>query len=238
MLKMIILATRKAGFTHPEFRHYVTTVHCELVKSISEVAADIRRYHYNLPIHHVLDEAFRHPRIYLDIITHGWFDSLEAQLKNMQHPRYLSIVRPDEARFADKKNGEVMHYAHEVEIMPGAATQTKIYYFRKRHPSLTRAEFQSAWQQRFPAIVQSIPTYAQVVSRYIQNHTLSETVHRDGFSSQYYDVIDEFSLTDPAALSLLRQDESVLDQIRELERELLDTASTRALATELIVGIP
>lgn len=235
---MIILATRRAGFTHQEFRHYITNVHGPLLKSVTEVAEDIRRYHYNFPLQGVLDEAFRHPRIYLDVVTHGWFDSVDAHIKNMERPRYLAIVRPDEARFADKQNGEVMHRAREVEIVAGALTKTKIYYLRKRNPALSRSEFQAEWRRRFSALVTAMPNFDRVVSRYIQNHTLPEADHGDGFSARRYDVIDEFSLTDPAALGLLREDEAALAQVRELEQALLDTASTRALVTELVINIP
>lgn len=46
---MIILAPRRAGMTHPEFRRYVTDVHGPPVKSVTEVATDIRHYHCNFP---------------------------------------------------------------------------------------------------------------------------------------------------------------------------------------------
>ena len=45
MMKMMILAPRRPDMTHQEFRQYVTGVHGPLVRSVPEVAADIRHYH-------------------------------------------------------------------------------------------------------------------------------------------------------------------------------------------------
>ncbi len=121
MMKMMILAPRRTDMSHAEFRRYVTEIHGPLVKSVPEVARDIRHYHYNFPIHGAADAAFGHPLAdHLDIVTQGWFDSREAQLANMAGPRYLEIVRPDEQRFAGA--GAVMHYTAEAAVSDGGAS--------------------------------------------------------------------------------------------------------------------
>ena len=94
MIKMTICAGRRPGLTHDEFRRYVTQVHGPLVASITEVAADLRAYHYNFPIAAPVAQLFGHPLAdTFDIVTQGWFDSLEAQRASMRHPRYLEIIR-------------------------------------------------------------------------------------------------------------------------------------------------
>jgi hypothetical protein len=58
MIKMMILAPRRPGLTHAEFRRYVTEVHGPLVRSVTAVAQDIRHYHYNFPVPGAVDTAF------------------------------------------------------------------------------------------------------------------------------------------------------------------------------------
>jgi beta-phosphoglucomutase-like phosphatase (HAD superfamily) len=45
VIKMMILAPRRAGMTQAEFRRYVIEVHGPLVRSVKAVAQDIRHYH-------------------------------------------------------------------------------------------------------------------------------------------------------------------------------------------------
>jgi EthD domain len=238
MMKMMILAGRRAGMTPGEFRRYVTQVHGPLVASVPEVAAAIRRYHYNFPLFGARDEAFDHVTAsHLDIVTQGWFDSRAAQLANMAEPRYLQIIRPDEGRFADESRA-VMHYTREVPILEGAVTATKIFYFRRRRAGLSRTEFQNLWQTQFAAALGSNAAFGKVVSRYVQNHALSEAEHPHGSQQKYFDVIDELCLRTPLSLALLRNDLAAMQRSRELETLWLDVSLTRALVTETIINIP
>ena len=228
MMKMMILAPRRPSMTHAEFRDYVTKVHGPLVLSVPEVAAGIRRYHYNFPIAGERDVVFGHPLAsHLDIVTQGWFDSRDAQLLNMEEPRYMQIIRPDEGKFANEA-GAVMHYTHEALIKDGPETQTKIFYFRRRHPSLSRDQFKAAWAERFAAAVASHPRFSAVVSRYVQNQTYAEADHPQGDSEKFFDVMDEFHVTKLPALGELAGDAGYLVRVRDVEREL--TAASRTLA--------
>ena len=96
MVKMMILAPRRETMTHAQFRDYVTNTHGPLVKSIPEVAAGIRRYHYNFPIAGATDELFGYPLASddYDIVTQAWFDSLAAHRANQSHARYWSVIPP------------------------------------------------------------------------------------------------------------------------------------------------
>ena len=121
MIKMMILAPRRAGMTHAEFRTYVTDVHGPLVRSVTAVAQDIRHYHYNFPAPGAVDTAFGHPLAdHLDICTEASFDSVQAQKDNMKRPGYMEILRPDEHRFAGE--GAVMHYTKEWPVLRGERT--------------------------------------------------------------------------------------------------------------------
>jgi EthD domain len=238
MMKMMILAPRRVGMTHAEFRRYVTEVHGPLVRGVPEVAAGIRHYHYNFPIPGASDPAFGHPiAAHLDVVTQGWFDSHEAQLLNMAQPRYLQIIRPDEGRFANEA-GAVMHYTREEVITGGPSTMTKIFYFRRRHPSLTREAFQKEWLKRFPEALGDWTNERALIARYVQNHALSEADHPNGTDAKFFDVIDEFFVTTPRDLAAIAQAAPTSDRMREVEHALLDGSRTRAFVAETIHNIP
>lgn len=233
-MKMMILAPRRAGMTHAEFRHYVVNVHGPLVKRVAEVAADIRHYHYNFPVIGATDLAFGYPMADLDIVTQGFFDSRDAQLQNMQHPRFKTVLRPDESNFADTDRA-LMHYTDEHEITPGERTPHKLFYFRRRAPGLTREAFQQRWKNEFPAVLQqtSLPG---CITRYVQNHVQPEGHHPDGGNVKFYDVIDEFWLRSADALnSLTPQSHS---GVSALEGELLEPGRNRAFVGSMVPNIP
>lgn len=236
MMKMTILAPRRHGMTHEEFRAYLTDVHGPLVRSITEVAADIRHYHYNFPIVGATDTAFGHPIADLDVITQGYFDSREAQLLNMQHPRFMEFLRPDEANFADTARA-VMHYTDEHEIRSGSKTSIKVFYLRRRSEHLARAEFQQRWRTEFPALLDLVPDVSRIVTRYVQNHVQAEEFHPDGAATKFYDVLDELWLTDLDSLSSLGSSPA-FTAIQELEAKLLDVSRTRAHVATTVESIP
>jgi hypothetical protein len=238
MMKMMILAPRRAGMTHAQFRRYVTEVHGPLVAGIPEVASAIRHYHYNFPIDGAEDVAFGHPLAsHLDIVTQGWFDSREAQLENMAQPRYLEIIRPDEHRFADGQRA-VMHYTTEIPVVGDEATGTKVFYFRRRRAGLSRDEFQRAWRTEFADTLVSNNAFGGAVARYVQNHAMGESRHPDGTSTKFYDVIDELSIRSAGALGLLANDARAIAATQAMEHRLLDRERTLALVTETVVNIP
>jgi len=243
MMKMMILAPRRADLTHDEFRAYVTGVHGPLVQSVPEVAAAIRHYHYNFPVPGASDCAFGHrSAAHLDIVTAGWFDSRQAQLDNMAQPRYLEIVRPDEHRFADGARA-VMHYTNEYRFKPGLPTgretsRYKVFYFRRRRPGLSREAFQKEWSARFPDALLGSGMADTALTKYVQSHTYPEDLHPSGELDRFFDVIDELFVEDPGALANLSTDTALVRSVGLLEEELLDRTRTQALVTETVWNIP
>lgn len=235
MIKMMILAPRRAGMTHTEFRNYVTEVHGPLVKSVTAVAQDIRHYHYNFPIPGGADTWFGHPLAdHLDIVTEAWFDSVQAQKDNMRRPGYMEILRPDEHRFAG--DDAVMHYTKECPVLPGAATLHRVFYLLRRAPGVSRTEFQERWLDGMRAIFAQDGRSAGIAG-YVQNHTVAEAEHPDGDDPKYSDVIDEFFLGEPGALAVLGADAALRGEIRKLEETLLDTSRTQAFVAETVPNI-
>jgi hypothetical protein len=236
MIKMMILAPRRAGLTHPEFRKYVTEVHGPLVRSVKAVAQDIRHYHYNFPVPGATDTAFGHPlAAHLDICTEASFDSVQAQKDNMKRPGYMEILRPDEQRFAGE--GAVMHYTREWPVLRGERTPDRVFYYRRRAPGLTRTEFRQRWLEGMRAIFTEDARPAGIAG-YVQNHTVSEAEHEDGDDPKYFDVIDEFFLEAPGGLAALGRETAIIEAVRRLEAELLDESRTRVFIGETVVNIP
>lgn len=238
MIKMMILAPRRQGMSHAEFRRYVTEVHGPLVKSVPEVAADIHHYHYNFPIPGVSDAVMAHPlATSLDIITEAWFESVEAQKANMRLPRYLEIVRPDEHRFADGERA-VMHYVREVPVLDGPPATFKLFYLRRRRPGLSRLEFQERWLAGVQGALEGVDERLPGVNRYVQNHVLSEAEHPDGGDEKYFDVIEEFFLSGSGGLQTFAAESRYAGAVRRLECDLLDAKRTRAFVAETVLNIP
>lgn len=235
MIKMMILAPRRAGMSHAEFRRYVTEVHGPLVKSVTEVAADIRRYHYNFPIPVADIGALALPLAPLDIITEAWFDSIAAQRRNMQHPRYMQVLRPDEERFADGQRAR-LHYTTERVVIDGPRTALRLFVMRRRRATLTREDFQDAWQQRMQQLLTVTGGLGANVFCYVQNHTAAEQEHPDGANARYFDVIDQYFLPDRSALGALA---ASLAQTAayELLQPLLDATRSAVLLTEVVKNI-
>ena len=240
MMKMMILAPRRAGMSPDEFRAYVTDVHGPLVRSVTEVADEIRHYHYNFPVAGAVDSAFGHPLADLDIITQGYFDSREAQLANMKHPRFKTVLRPDEKNFADTDRA-LMHYTDEHEVLTTASagpvtSPYRLFHLRRRAKGISRAEFQHRWGENVPAAV--LPVLEEAgVARYVQNQVQAEEHHPDGQNERFYDVIDEMWLPSLSVLSTLAES-GVAEQMRTVEAGLLAPGRTLAFVAELVVNIP
>jgi hypothetical protein len=238
MIKMMILAPRRSGMTHAEFRSYVTKVHGPLVKSVEEVAADIHHYHYNFPIADASDTLFGHPVAkHLDIVTEAWFDSVEAQLQNMAHPRYMQIIRPDEHRFADG-DAAVMHYTREISIIDGDRSLFKLFYFRRRKPTLDREEFQRQWLTGFRKLLSEYPEISRAIAGCVQNQVVSEVEHPNGTDLKYFDVIDEFFVSDLQKIAAISRQKQMIAALRQLENDLLETSRTQAFVAETVMNIP
>ena len=233
MVKMMILAPRRETMTHAQFRDYVTNTHGPLVKSIPEVAAGIRRYHYNFPIPGATDVLFGHPLASddYDIVTQAWFDSLAAHRANQSHARYWSVIRPDEEVMADNARAR-FHFTREREIIPGEVGERKLFVMRARRAGLSRDEFQQAWHARVGAAFTARPSLA--FARYVQNHALSEDDYAEGGKPGYFDVIDEFVLA-PDAAALF--DPDFRAELAAIEADLTDLSRTRSFVAETVRNI-
>ena len=235
MMKMTILAPRRPGMTHEAFRQYVVETHGPLVKSVTEVVADIRHYHYNFPVVGAGDPVFGLPLAELDILTQGFFDSREAQLQNMQHPQFKTILRPDESNFADTERA-LMHYTDEHVVQAGEKTSSKLFYLRRRAAGMAREVFQKRWRDEAGPLMWSALQGAGA-TRYVQNHVQAEQHHPDGESPRYFDVIDEFWLAGSPSPDKHKAS-AQMAALAGLESALLEQNRSRAFVATMVPNIP
>lgn len=98
MLKFTILLRKRADLSHEEFVQYHKTQHAPLFTALPEVRQYVRRYvqGHTQP----LNLPGLPPPAY-DGTTELWFDSAADIGKVFESPRYLAVIRPDEAKFLD-----------------------------------------------------------------------------------------------------------------------------------------
>ena len=100
MVKFSVLIKRKPGMSVEAFRRYWTEQHGPLVLSVPEFMRHIRRYVQCYPR---LNDWAEFPGVEPDYdgIAELWADSFDALKAAFSEPRYLELIRPDEAKFAD-----------------------------------------------------------------------------------------------------------------------------------------
>jgi hypothetical protein len=238
MIKMMICAPRREGLSHGEFRDYVLRVHGPLVRSVTEVAADIRHYHYNFPLQDVSVSTCGYSLAApFDIVTEAWFDSVAAQLRNMEHPRYLQIVRPDEHRFANGA-AALVHYMNVKQVFGRQQSRYKLFVFRSRPPGVARGVFQRGWLERVSELLADRPDLRGALTGYVQNHAVSDAEHPGGVSGGHYDVIDEFLADELPALQVLDGPTGLRATVSGAVRDLAGGLADLACLAETIVNIP
>lgn len=98
MIKFTILLRKRADLSHEQFMQYHKTQHAALFTSLPEVQQYVRRYvqSHTQPLN--LPDL---PPPAYDGTTELWFDAVEDIAKVFAAPRYLELIRPDEANFLD-----------------------------------------------------------------------------------------------------------------------------------------
>jgi uncharacterized protein (TIGR02118 family) len=105
MIKFIALMRRNPTLTHEQFVTYHKKNHAPLFMSLPEVQQHVRRY---IQSHTVPGDLEGVPVSPFDGITEIWFDDLDSFRDVFASTSYMSTIRPDEAKFIDLKNSEVM----------------------------------------------------------------------------------------------------------------------------------
>lgn len=97
-IKFTILLKRKTGTTHDEYVKYHRENHAPLFSSLPEVEENVLKYVQC----HTLNESLPGlPPAQFDGITELWFKDMAGLAAVFTAPRYMEIIRPDEAKFLD-----------------------------------------------------------------------------------------------------------------------------------------
>jgi len=98
MIKFTILLRKRPDMSHEAFVAYHKPQHAPLFMPLPEVRQYVRRYvrGHTLPLH--LPGL---PLPAYEGTTELWFDTVEDIGKVFEAPRYLEIIRPDEAKLLD-----------------------------------------------------------------------------------------------------------------------------------------
>ena len=98
MIKFTILLRRNPDMTHEQFVQYHRTQHAQLFCSLPEVQQHVRRY---VQCHATGESLPELPDSKIDGSTELWFDDLESLAAVFTSPKYMEVIRPDEATFLD-----------------------------------------------------------------------------------------------------------------------------------------
>jgi uncharacterized protein (TIGR02118 family) len=98
MVKQIFLLKRKSGLSFEEFKKYYLEKHAPLVKNSFP---EIRQYRINFVLQRGKETPF-------DAITEICWDNLESLKKLAQADIYKNSIIPDEEKFIDRKNVQVI----------------------------------------------------------------------------------------------------------------------------------
>ena len=98
MTKFTILLRKRDDLTHDEFVAYHKNTHAALFMSLPEVQQHVRKY---VQCHTIPAALPGLPPPAYDGTTELWFDDAESIAKVFTAPRYLELIRPDEAKFLD-----------------------------------------------------------------------------------------------------------------------------------------
>lgn len=98
MVKIIVCAVRKPGWTHEQFDNYWRTNHAAVIKSVPEFTRHVRRY---VQCHLTASDTPFLAAGAFDGVAELWFDDRAAMDAAFTEPRYLEIIRADELKFVD-----------------------------------------------------------------------------------------------------------------------------------------
>lgn len=105
MVVLIVCIKRQPNLSREEFSKHWRDVHGPLVASVPEFAKYVRRYAQ----YHMIDSDNIPFSTFGDVSSYDgvaalWFDDAASIGLALTEPRYLSVIRPDEANFIDEPN--------------------------------------------------------------------------------------------------------------------------------------
>lgn len=228
MLKMMLSSCRHPSFTRDRFFQYLRDTHAPLVLRTPELLKYLRCYvqnHTVLPEDGVTAKTFYRRASERDSVIELWFDGHEGLANAMNEPRYLELIRPDEAKFNDLTK-LVGALTVEKPVFDGPRPRFKAFDFIKRRPGIALEEFVEKWDQHGNRLAAD-PQYRGLVAK--RTHNLAVHNVSDAFApAPAFDAvaelwIDDFSVLDRLLAGGFSSEEDFVDPV----------ASFSVLATEV-----
>jgi hypothetical protein len=229
MLKVMLCSRRHPSMTRSQFFRYLQETHAPLVLGVPEFLKYLRRYvqnHTLLAEDGVMVSTQYHRASDRDSVIELWFDDSKSLAAAMGEPRYMELVRPDEARFNDLTKLIVLMTEEEV-IFDGSEGRLKVFDFIKRRDGINRDEFLEKWS-RHGSRLAADAQYRDLIAKRIQNSALPND--GDAFAAAAaYDGVAELWVSSFEVLARLQG-----SRFRGCEEEFADAeASFSILATEV-----
>lgn len=209
MLKFIIGFERNAGMTRAACHEYLRTVHGPLVRSVPEFAHHVRGYVQNYALPEVPELGA--PGFVADGAAELWFDTAESFVTAFAEPRYLELVRPDEARFTNPTR-YIATFTRETTLWDeGSAPEFKLMRFLTLQTGVPESGAKALWSGPYAQALRAGAAARPLARRYVQNWSIPSgdnpfplARHFAGVDEFWFDTVRdavEFLRSDPKALA-------------------------------------
>jgi len=193
MLKIILIPRRHMEMTRPQFFDHLANKHAPLVKSVPEFAAYLKRYvqnHTRLAQDGVDVATPYHRAVDRDSVIELWFEDAQSFGRAMVEPRYLDVVRPDEAKFNDLPSLIVLATT-EIESLcaEGGPSTFKLFDVIKRKAGVNRGTFVTRWQ-RHAELLHSCVGYRQAARKAVLNVVVPDEHNPFGHPADFDGVME------------------------------------------------
>jgi hypothetical protein len=206
VIKLVILAARKPGWSEDEFfAHYIDR-HGPLVAGSRGFTRNCARYVQNYAISKGASPAIEGHCIDRDAISELWFETPTAMGATYEDAKYLKNVRPDELRFADFHSVSLfVCEEHEIKRLQTGTEPDKawahqpryrLFAFRSPRAAMGSADLQQAWLTA-ASVMQGVPAFERYVRRYVQSQVANTSaLNLPSTNSDRIAVVDEFTFQD------------------------------------------
>jgi hypothetical protein len=235
MLKIILVPRRHPALTREAFFDHLANKHAPLVKGVPEFTRHLRGYvqnHTVLPAEGAAGAAaFRHA-IERDSVIELWFDDRDALERALGEPRYLEVIRPDEARFNDLPSLIVLPVdEHAMGDAAAARGDVKLFDVMKRRPDIDRETFVARWKAHLE-LLSSRVGYRELVRGAVLNVSVADSRNPFGHPAAYDGVMEVWVDNFADATSVARLSDAD-DELKASEQRFVDrSASFSVVARE------
>lgn len=205
MLKIMLVSRRHPDLSRPQFFDHLANAHASLVKSVPEFTKLLKRYvqnHTRLAGDGVDVPTTYRRAIERDSVIELWFDDADSLHKALSVPRYVELIRPDEARFNDLTQLVVLATVEEtVQGGRGQPASFKAFDVIRRRADIDRATFAARWKGHVE-LLKTRPAFRDAVRKIVINRAVPDAENPFGQPANF-DGVAEYWFDGFAAAAVL-----------------------------------